>query len=396
MAPRMYTQKPLLMSTAVLALFATPALAAPKVVASIPPIHSVVAGVMEGVGAPELLVPGGASPHTYAMRPSEARALSEADVVFWVGEQIETFLQDPLHAVADQATVVELVDTPGVTLLPIREGGVFEEHDHDHGAEAAHADEHGHGHDAAHEEHAAAEADHDDHDHDADHKEHAAAQADHDDHDHDEDHHEHTAAEASHDDHDHDADHKEHAEAEAGHDDHDHGSVDAHIWLSIGNVEHMVDTVVATLSAQDPANAGIYAANGEKMHGRLHELEETLGAQLSPVHDRPYIVFHDAYQYVEVEHELRIAGSITVDPDQRPGARRMAELRERVVELDAVCVFSEPQFPPDLVTTIVEGTDAKSAVLDPLGAGLTPGPDLYFDLMEGMGATFAACLAETG
>ncbi len=406
-------------AVAALALASTPALASPQVVASIPPVHSLVAGVMEGVGTPTLLVQGGASPHTYAMRPSEARALDEADVVFWVGETIETFLQDPLESVATDAHVVELSAVPGMTLLAVREGGAFDAHDHDHGhghAEEA-ADAHGHDdHDHDHDKEAADAHDHDDdhdhakeaadahdHDHDHDHDKEAADAHDHDhDHDHDKE-----AADAH--DHDHDHDHaKEAADAHGhddhgheaadahGHDHHDHGTFDAHIWLSLENAEHMVDVIVATLSEEDPANAGTYAANGETMHDRLHELEEALAAKLSPIHDEPYIVFHDAYQYIEKEHGLTIAGSITVDPEQRPGARRLAELRERVTELGAACVFSEPQFPSDLVETIVEGTPAKTGVLDPLGANLEPGTELYFALMTQMGDAFASCLTQTG
>ncbi len=360
-------------ATTLMLLGTGPAAAAPKVVTTIPPIHSLVAGVMAGVGEPSLLLSGGASPHSYTMRPSEARALSEADLVFWVGESLETFLKDPVESLGADATIIELAEAPGLTLLPIREGGVFDEHDHDdHAAEAD--DDHDHDH---------AEAD-DDHGH-----EHAEETARADDHGH-----EHAEETAHADDHGH-----EHAEETAHADDHghehEHGAFDGHVWLSIENAERIVDTAAAALSAHDAANAAVYAANAEAMHDKLHALEETLAGLLAPVHERPYIVFHDAYQYMEQEHDLSIAGSISVDPEQRPGARRLAELRDRVQELEAVCIFSEPQFPSDLVETIADGTDAKTGVLDPLGATLTPGPDLYFELMEGMAASLNACLAET-
>src|SRR5919106_6675550 len=81
---------------------------APAVVVSIKPIHALVAGVMAGVATPELLIEGAGSPHSYALRPSQAQALEEADVVFWVGEGLEAFLEKPLAALSGNAKVVEL------------------------------------------------------------------------------------------------------------------------------------------------------------------------------------------------------------------------------------------------------------------------------------------------
>lgn len=121
------------------ALAATPALAAPRVVASIQPVHALVAGVMQGVAEPRLLVPAGRSPHGYQLRPSEAEALRDADLVIWVGEALETFLVAPVEALAGSGRVLELMDAPGMTLLDSREGGAWDGHgDHD---------DHGHGHD---------------------------------------------------------------------------------------------------------------------------------------------------------------------------------------------------------------------------------------------------------
>ena len=281
------------------------ALAAPKVVATVPPIHSLIAGVMEGIGAPALLLPGGASPHTHSLRPSQARALNEADVVFWVGAALETFLKAPLAAYSQAADIVTLSNAPGVETLPLRKAGVID---------AVSPDD------------------------------------------------------------------------EAG------GALDPHIWLSVANAAAIVDAAVGAVSARDPDNAAAYAANGDALHERLGHLAAELAAHLAPVRNRPYVVFHDAYQYMEREHDLNIVGSITVDPEQRPGARRLAELRNRITDVQAVCVFSEPQFRPELVMTIVDGTDARMDELDPVGAGRTPGPDLYFDMMRHMAASLADCL----
>lgn len=314
---------------------ATAAMAEPNVVASIKPIHSLAAGVMEGVETPALLVDGAASEHSYALRPSDARALSQADLVFWVGEGLETYLTAPIANLAGEAHVVELAEIEGIRLLERRTGGDWEAHDHDHGHEAA---EHVH------------EEDHEDH-------------HDHDDHDH----------------------------AEEG--DHHHAGYDAHLWLDTGNARRIVAAMVEALSEQDPENAPIYQANGDRLDGKLAALDRELAAALAPVKDVPYIVFHDAYQYFESHYGLAAAGSITVSPERQPGAQRLQEIRDKISGLDVRCVFSEPQFEPALVDTLREGTAARTGELDPLGADLSNGPGLYFELMRNLAGSLKSCLA---
>ncbi|WP_367716350.1 zinc ABC transporter substrate-binding protein ZnuA [Nitratireductor sp. GISD-1A_MAKvit] len=315
-----------------------------QVVASIKPVHSLVAGVMEGVGEPQLILEGAGSPHTYSMRPSQARMLAGADVVFWVGPNMEVFLTKPLETLAGEARLVTLSKAEGITLLEMREGGAFEAHSH--GDEADHEDHEAHG------DHA------DEHDH--------AEGHDHEGHDHEG--------------HDHE-----------GHDRHDHGP-DAHIWLDPDNAKSIVDAIAGTLSEADAENASIYAANAEKLNERIDALKAEIAADMEAVKDRPFIVFHDGYQYFEKRFGLSAAGSITVSPEVIPGAQRIDEIHTKVGELDAACVFAEPQFEPRLVEVVTEGTSAKSGVLDPLGAEITDGPELYFDLMRGMAASFRECL----
>ncbi|MEZ5812683.1 MAG: zinc ABC transporter substrate-binding protein, partial [Rhizobiaceae bacterium] len=103
----------------------------PNVVASINPVHSLVAAVMKGAGSPALLVEGHASPHTYALKPSGAAALARADIIFRIGPDMETFLNGPLDALGGEAMVVDLATAPGLTLLPYRKSGVFDDDDHD-------------------------------------------------------------------------------------------------------------------------------------------------------------------------------------------------------------------------------------------------------------------------
>ena len=157
----------------------------------------------------------------------------------------------------------------------------------------------------------------------------------------------------------------------------------------------MLKAIAATLSEADPANAETYGKNAEAMIARVEALEDELETMLEPVKDKPFIVFHDAYQYFENHFGLNAAGSITISPEVQPGAARVAELRNKVRELDAVCVFSEPQFEPRLVATVTEGTDARTGVLDPLGANLADGPDLYFEMMRANAKALADCLTGT-
>ena len=309
---------------ATLTLAATGARAEPvEVVVSIKPVHSLVAAVMEGVGTPTLLIEGAGSPHTYSLRPSEARALEQAHVVFWIGEGLETFLERPLAALAADARVVELAAAEGIHLLATREGGVWEVHDHDdddHDEAHAHAEEHHH------------------------------------------------------------------------HDGHAHGEHDMHLWLDPHNAEAMVRLIAATLAEVDPAHAEIYQANAVRLEERLGALDGLLQAKLEPIAERPFIVFHDGYQYFERRYGLNAAGSITVSPEQRPGARRLQEIQARLAEADAACVFAEPQFEPALVETVVAGSDARTGVLDPLGAELAAGPEQYFELMQDLADALAGCL----
>jgi zinc transport system substrate-binding protein len=299
----------------------------PRVVASIQPIHSLVARVMDGVGTPTLLVRGANSPHDYSLTPNDARALSDADLVVWVGEALETVLEKPIAALAARARILELMEAPEVLVLEGREGGAWEAHE-----------------DEAHAEEAKA---HDDHD-------------------------------AAHD-HTHDAGH-------------DHHGVDGHIWLDPRNAMAMAAAVAASLSEIDPQNAERYGANAAALRAELAALERELADALAPVRKAPYIVFHDAYQYFERRFRLNAVGSITISPERAPGAKRIGEIRDKLRDTGAVCVFAEPQFEPALARTVVEGTKAKVSVLDPLGASLASGPGAYGALLRGLAESLRGCL----
>lgn len=363
---------------AVMLSFGSAANAASEVVVSIKPIHSLVAGVMDGVGEPHLIVRGGDSPHTYALKPSDAKALEKAKVVFWVGEILERFLERPVETLAGKAKVVALSSAPGLTKHAFREGGPWDDHAHDEHGHGKHADEK-HDHDKhGHDKHADVKHDHDKHDHDK----HADEKHDHDKHGHDK------HADEKH-------DHDKHGHDKHAHDKHAHDEVDLHIWLDPLNAKAMVSNIVSTLVEIDAGNAETYKANGRKLAGRLDALIASAEKRFAPIRKRPFVVFHDAYQYLEKRFDLNAVGSITVSPEVKPGARRVAEMKKKIGKLGAVCVFSEPQFEPKLVRVVTEGTSARTGTLDPVGSDLPDGPDLYFSLMERNVKALADCLGKT-
>ena len=358
-----------------------------KVVASIKPVHSLVASVMQGVSEPSLLVKGAGSPHTYSLKPSQAKELQAADIVFWMSHDLEAFLENSIESIAKNAKAVSLMDSHGLMKLNFREGGAFDAHDHGH-------DDHGddkhddHGHDK-HDDHG--DDKHDDHGHDK-HDDHGDDKHDdhghdkHDDHGHDK-HDDH--GDDKHDDHGHDK-HDDHGHDK--HDDHGHDEVDPHVWLDPQNAKSLVHEIEEHLAEIDPSNAAKYEANAKAVMKKLDALTKEIEADLKPIRERGYVVFHDAYQYFEKRFGVSAVGSITVSPEVLPGAERVSELRDKVKSLNASCVFSEPQFEPKLVKTITENTDAGTGVLDPLGANIKDGPELYFTLIRNMAKSLKDCL----
>ncbi|MEM6940954.1 MAG: zinc ABC transporter substrate-binding protein [Pseudomonadota bacterium] len=375
----------------------------PSVAVDIAPIHSLVARVMAGVGEPNLIVQPGASPHDYQMRPSDAAALQEADVVFWIGEDLTPQLEDAIETLATNASVTELLGADGITLLDFRESALFEAHDHgDH--EGHHDEEHASAEHADHDhddkEHAQeaslTDKDHDDHDHDHDedhasddHGDHDHGEEDHAEHDHDK--HDHDKEEtAALDDHDHDHDH-EHGEDHAGHDDHAHGAHDPHAWLSPANAGVWLNMIASQLSIADPDNAGTYFANATEARAEMDALVAEVKSTLEPVRGLSFIVFHDAYQYFENDFDFPAAGAISIGDASDPSPARIAEIQGRIANEGVDCVLSEPQFNPGLVATVLDGTEASTSVIDPLGAALEPGATLYPTLIRNMAQTLAGC-----
>ena len=284
----------------------------PHVVVSVLPLHSLVSGVMAGLGVPKLLVRGASSPHDTSLRPSDARALTRAQVVIWAGPTLESFLVKALVVLARDARVVTLTEAASLRRLP-QPGGAP-----GRGAGGAPGGAPGEG----------------------------------------------TGP----------------------------GAVDPHLWLDPLNARRMVAIFAAALAETDLDNAEAYRANATRLAARLDALDAELRDLLAPVRQVPYLVLHDAYAYFAARYDLNQVGAFAVNPEIRPGARHLLALRRRIADQGVACVFTEPQFSPALVEAVTGGTAARVATLDPLGAGLAPGPEAYFALMRALAEALATCL----
>ncbi len=370
---------------------------APKVVADIAPLHSLVSQVMAGVGEPELIIPAEASPHDYSLRPSQAKALSDAKIVFWMGEELTPWLDKAIANIGTSAQKVGFLDMETTITYAFREGATFEEHAHheedEHHTEDEHHDEHKEHHDEHeeheehHDEHEAGLFDrflaffgHDEHDDHKDHDDHDD-HADHDDHkEHDDnkDHDEH----AGHDDHD---DHE-------GHDEHDHEGVDPHAWLDPENAKTWVNEIAATLSKADPDNAATYFSNAKTAIAELDKLILETQTSVTNLGELKFIVFHDAYQYFEKRFNIAATGSISLGDAEDPSPARIEEIQNTVKTLGVNCVFSEPQYNSGLVDSVFEGSNVNAiGVMDPLGAAIQTGPQHYAGLIRAMTVSLSEC-----
>lgn len=302
----------------------------PRVVTTIRPIHSLVSGVTGDVTKPHQLIHGSDSPHDYALTTSDARALHRADIIFAAGGSIEAFLVRTARSLPDDTPLVWMREADGMILHEVRSGGVWEHEEH--------GDAPGH-----EEEHRRDEVD------------------------------------------------DEAGGGESGHEDVAR-TIDAHLWLDPRNAVELTREVAERLTALDPANAERYRANADRQIERLRKMDREMSERLAAIRDRPYIVFHDAFQYFERRYGLNVVGSVTVDPERPPGARRLNELSRRIEEQDVVCIFVEPQFEPGVIRTIADATGVRTGTLDPLGSGPEADQEAYFDLMDDLATGLEECL----
>ena len=296
------------------------AIAEVKVVTTIKPVHSLVSGVMDGVSNPTLIIEGSNNPHNFSLKPSHAKMLEEADIVFWIGEDLESFMEKPLSSLAKDAVKISFMDLPSIKKLKFREKNIFDDHD-DHG---------------------------------------------HDDHDGHEDEHE-------------------------GHDDHGHhhGEFDAHIWLDPSNAIEMVLEISHELSEIDPDNAAKYEQNADKMVASLKNLISEVDSTISK--DASFVVFHDAYQYFENRFGVSSAGALTLNPDVLPGAKQIDAIQDLIQDDNIKCIFSEPQYNPKIIETLAADMNISTGVMDPLGAFIDQGPEMYNQLILNIANSLKEC-----
>ena len=278
-----------------------------RIIASIKPLHSIILNVVKDEEV-DLLLGGALSPHDYMLKPSDMKKLQNADLVFYIDDSaLETFLSRPLRTLDKEVRKISLASKQNLTLLPIREGGIWEKEDDGH--------------------------------------------------------------------------------------DHSHGKNDIHIWLDSENAIKITKHIVRELSRINPANKSVYKRNAQAFIERIKANRVKTKKKLEAIKDSSFIVFHDAYQYYDKEYNLNAAGSISLNPEISPTPQRINEIKLKIKKDAVKCVFREPQFSSKIVQTIINDTNAKEGLLDPLGSDLEPGKDLYLKLINKLTEGLTDCLS---
>ena len=341
-----------LLSIIILILFSSSNLFAADtkgVITTIQPINSLVSAVIGDTGKTISLIPADISPHEYKLKPSDAKKMQEANIIFFVSNHLESSVTKVFKNLPKNIKIINLLEETGIEHLAIRDNEAWERHDH-------------HGHD-----------DHDDHD------KHGKKHDDHDDHD---------KHAKKHDDHD---DNDKHGKKHDDHDDHE-SKDDVHIWLSPDNAIKIVEKVNKELTLLFPDNASKYSENSNKMIDEIKKLKNELAKDLAPIKGKPYVVFHDAYQYFEKTFDLNAVGSVALEGDIASSPKQISFIKDKIKKLNASCVFQEPQFDSKLVKIVVEGTNAQIGTLDPLGVNISGKENFYIQLLKNMAKSLKECL----
>ena len=380
-----------LLSIIILILFSSSNLFAADtkgVITTIQPINSLVSEVIGDTGKTISLIPADISPHEYKLKPSDAKKMQEANIIFFVSNNLESSVTKVFKNLPKNIKIINLLEETGIEHLAIRDNEAWERHDH-----------HGHEDHDDHEKNGKKHDDHDDqdkhgkkHDDHDDHDKDAKKHDDHDDHDkhakkHDE-HNDHDKHAKKHDDHD---DHEKHGKKHDDHDDHQ-SKDDFHIWLSPDNAIKIVEKVNKELILLFPGNASKYSENSNKMIDKIKKLKNELAKDLAPIKGKPYVVFHDAYQYFEKTFDLNAVGSVALEGDIASSPKQISFIKDKIKKLDASCVFQEPQFDNKLVKIVVEGTNAQIGTLDPLGLNISGKENFYIQLLKNMAKSLKECL----
>jgi zinc transport system substrate-binding protein len=291
-----------------------------KVLTSITPVQLIASEVLAGVAQPEVLLPPGASPHQYSLRPSDVRKVKQADLIFWIGPELERFLEKTLSKT--DATVLSFLN---------------EEEGSPHEDEAGHEDEH--------------ESQHYDSDE--------------------------TLLASGH-----------------QHEGHDHDGPDPHIWLDPMHALEMAEIIRDEAIKVAPDKQAQLENNYAEFAAGLLEKDQLIMAQLAPLNEQGFIVFHDAYSRFVQRYNLKQLGAVTINPSRKAGAKHLSELRDAVIKSEAVCIFSEPQFSGSILDTIASGTSIRTTELDPLGQETAPGKGAYLAFIAGFAQAFKECLQD--
>ncbi|MBF0265348.1 MAG: zinc ABC transporter substrate-binding protein [Gammaproteobacteria bacterium] len=295
---------------------------APNVVVSIKPIHSLVSAVMKGIGQPLLMIQGHETPHNFKLSPGKAKSLSQADIFFWIGEELESLLNKPIKSLIHHAKVISLIKTPGLSIYPFRkQWHHIDLHDNDdlHNNKDKHLKEH----------------------------------------------------------------------------DHSHTSSDPHIWLDPLNAIKLVEDIRDNLITIDNKNILQYKTNAQNLIASLQQLHNDLRHKTKHIMNKPFLVFHDSYQYFEKRYQLTATGSIIFNPESSSSAKRLRDIQTLIKNKNIVCIFSEPQFSPKLVKTVIRGSQVKTGLLDPIGVNLEAGDNLYFTLLNNLYKDLNQCLTSS-
>ena len=319
------------------------------VISTIQPINSLVSAVIGNTGKSITIIPSEQSPHDFKLKPSDVKVLQNGNIIFYVSNHLESSITKVLKNLPKNIKLINLMEESGVNHLAIRDNDAWERHDH-----------HGHDDHDVHDKHGKKHDDHDDHD------KHGKKHDDHDDHD-------------------------KHGKKHDDHDDHEKED-DVHVWLSPDNAIKIVQKVNKVLSLYFPENSKIYNDNTTKFIDKIRNLKMELVKELSPIKNKPYIVFHDAYQYFEKTFELNAVGSVALEGDIASSPKQISIIKDKIVKSKALCVFQEPQFDSKLVKIVVEGTDAKIGTLDPLGVNISENKDFYLQLITNMAKSLKECL----
>ncbi|MFZ7199001.1 zinc ABC transporter substrate-binding protein ZnuA [Avibacterium avium] len=330
-----------LSAVALATFFATSANA--SVVTSIKPLGFIASSIADGVTDTQVFVPAGASPHDYHLKPSDVQKLKAADLVLWIGEDVDQFLAGSLKKNVDASKVVTIAKLAGITPDMLAKG---EHHHHDH-------DHHHH--------------DGEDHDHDHEH------------------HHDHGKSEAHEHQHNHGTD-------DAHDHDHDELETNWHVWYSPRISQVVAEAVADKLTQQFPAKKALIEKNLAEFNRTLNAQNEKIKQQLAPVQKKGFYVFHDAYTYFNEAYGLNQVGAFTINPLVAPGAKKLAEIKEEIEEHKVGCLFAEPQFTPKVIETLHKSTGVKVGRLDPMGDAVALGKDSYANFLQYTADSYYNCL----